>query len=183
MAIFPAPLHAAVVHFPIVLTFAALLLEALARTRRWGSQDGAAMILVVLAALGSVAAVVTGKLAHEEAVVPEAARQLLELHDNLGVLAMIVLLLLAGGRVALARGNLHHGPIGWVYLAALVLTAALFGYQGYLGGRLVYEHGVGTAPTFSAPASSAPAFDEFLLPGQGVLGSSPGGGAGWRRAN
>lgn len=151
MSVLPDPLHPALVHFPIALTFVAFLFEALSRTRRWRSLADAAVFLIVLAALGSVVAFVTGKLAHQEAVVPPAGRQLLEQHESLGVWVMVGLLLLAGARLGLARAGRQHGWPAWLYLGALALAAALVAYQAHLGGLLVYDHGVGTAPSFSAP--------------------------------
>lgn len=146
MSFLPDPLHPAVVHFPMALTLVALFFEALARVPRWRALESGAVVLIVLAALGSVAAVVSGKLAHEEAVVATAARALVEQHDELGLVVMGALLLLAGARVMLARSSRQHAAPGWLYLALLCLAAALVGYQAHLGGRLVYDHGVGTAP-------------------------------------
>ncbi|MEP0774589.1 MAG: DUF2231 domain-containing protein [Acidobacteriota bacterium] len=151
MSVLPDPLHPALVHFPIALIFVALLFEALSRTRRWRALDSAAVFLIVLAAVGSVAAFVTGKLAYEEVVVPPAGRQLLEQHESFGVLVMVGMLLLAGARLLLARGDRHSGPLNWLYLGVLALAAALVTYQAHLGGRLVYDHGVGTAPSLSKP--------------------------------
>ncbi len=156
MSVLPDPLHPAVVHFPIALTFVALLFEALSRTGRWRSLEGAAVFLVVLAAMGSVPAFVTGKLAHEEAVVSPEVRQLLEQHESLGVSVMVGLLLLAGARLVLAWADRHHGWPAWLYLGVLALAAALVAYQAHLGGRLVYDHGVGTAPSFSVPLPPPP---------------------------
>lgn len=156
MSVLPDPLHPALVHFPIALTFVALLFEALSRTRRWRSLEDAAVFLVVLAALGSVVAFVTGKLAHEEAVVPPAGRHLLEQHESLGVWVMVGLLLLAGARLVLAWADRQHGWPAWLYLGALALAAALVAYQAHLGGRLVFDHGVGTVPSFSVPHTLPP---------------------------
>jgi uncharacterized membrane protein len=32
----------------------------------------------------------------------------------------------------------------------------LVGYNGWLGGRIVFDHGVGTAPVQRAPAATTP---------------------------
>jgi uncharacterized membrane protein len=101
---------------------------------------------MALAALGGIAATLSGQLAEEEAVVPKAARALIERHEELGEIAMWALLVLALARVALAWRDAFKGALAWTYLAAALAVAALVGYQGSLGGDLVYRHGVGTAP-------------------------------------
>ena len=153
MSLLPDPLHPAVVHFPIALTFAALLFEAASRAPRWRTLATASLVLIVLAATSAVAAVITGDVAHEEVVVPVAARALLEQHEELGELLAWGLGLLAVARVVLARFGRHDGPLGWLYLVLLGVLCGVVAYQGHLGGRLVYEHGVGTAPLLSAPLS------------------------------
>lgn len=153
MSLLPDPLHPAVVHFPIALTFAALLFEAASRAPRWRTLATASLILLVLAAISAVVAVVTGHVAHEEAVVPVAARSLLEQHEELGELLAWGLALLAVAGAALARSGRRNGLLGWLYLALVCVFCAVMAYQGHLGGRLVYEHGVGTAPLLSAPFS------------------------------
>lgn len=150
MFFIPEPLHPAVVHFPIALTFAALLFELLACLPRLRSLEKAAVLLVALAAVGGVVAFVTGRWAHDEAVVPAAARQLLEQHEDLGLWVMLGLGLLAGVRVGLV--DPRYPALRWGYVVVLAALASMVAYQGWLGGRLVYEHGVGVAPGLGAPS-------------------------------
>ncbi len=153
MSFLPDPLHPAVVHFPVALTFVALLFEVASRVPRWRTLESGSLVLIVLAALGTVAGVVTGHLAHEEAVVPAEARALLEQHEELGLLLGWGLPLLAVARAWLARAGRRYGPLGLLYLALLGVVCGAMAYQGHLGGRLVYDHGVGTAPLLSPPVS------------------------------
>ncbi len=159
MGLLPDPLHPAIVHFPIALTLVALVLELVARHRRARSLEGAAAVLIAMAAAGAVAAVVTGNLAHDEAVVPPAAAALVTRHEEVGEIAMWLLLALAAVRLLLARKGWFRGVVPWAYLAGAALAAAVVGYNGYLGGRMVFEHGLGTAPVQrgAAPAGGAPA--------------------------
>jgi len=146
MNFLPDPLHPAVVHFPIALTLVALLLETLARHPRGRALEPAAAVLVVLAALGSIATVVTGNLAHDAAVVPPAARELVHRHEELGEIAMWALVVLALARLALVRLNRHRGAVAWLYLVLLAGAAGAVSYNGHLGGQMVFRHGVGTDP-------------------------------------
>jgi uncharacterized membrane protein len=159
MDFLPDPLHPAVVHFPIALALVALLLEALARHPRGRPLEPAAVVLVVLSAVGAIVAVVTGDLAHDEAVVPPAARALIGRHEDLGEIAMWALVVLAVARLVLARLGRHRGAAAWLYLVLLAAAAGAVGYNGHLGGQAVFRHGVGTDPVQRsvAPPVMAPA--------------------------
>jgi uncharacterized membrane protein len=146
MDFLPDPLHPAVVHFPIALALVALLFEAALRHPRGRALEPAAVILIVLAALGAVATVVTGNLAHDAAAVPSAARGLIERHEDLGTIAMWALVVLASARLVLARLGRHRGAAAWLYLVLLAGAAGAVGYNGHLGGQVVFRHGVGTDP-------------------------------------
>ncbi len=146
MSFLPDPLHPAVVHFPIALVFVALLFEVLARVRRWRGLETAAALLVVLAALAAVATVLSGSLAADAAVVPRAAAPVLDHHEELGETAMWVLLVLAAVRLLLARMQWYGGWAAWLFLAALAVAVGMVAWNGHLGGELVFDHGVGTAP-------------------------------------
>ena len=159
MDFLPDPLHPAVVHFPIALALVALLFEAIARHPRGRALEPAAVLLVVLAAAGAIAAKVTGDLAHDAAVVPPAARALLGRHEELGEIAMWALVVLAVVRLALARFGRHRGAATWLYLVLLAGAAGAVAYNGHLGGAAVFRHGVGTDPVqrSTVPPVMAPA--------------------------
>jgi uncharacterized membrane protein len=158
MNFLPDPLHPAVVHFPIALALVALLFEAVARHPRGRALEPAAAVLIVLAALGAVVTVVTGNLAHDDAVVPPAARELIGRHEDLGVVAMWALVVLAIARLVLARIGRHRGAAAWLYLVLLAGAAGAVGYNGHLGGQVVFRHGVGTDPVQrSTVPTAAPA--------------------------
>ncbi|HVN77126.1 MAG TPA: DUF2231 domain-containing protein, partial [Thermoanaerobaculaceae bacterium] len=146
MNLLPDPLHPAIVHFPIALSLVAVLVEFVARHRRLRTLEGAAAFLISLAAVASVVAVVTGNAAHDEAVVPPAAAALVTRHEEVGEIAMWLLLALAAARLLLARRGWFRGAVPWIYLAGAALVAATVGYNGYLGGKMVFDHGLGTAP-------------------------------------
>lgn len=146
MAWLPDPLHPAVVHFPIVLTFVALLFELLALSPKLKSLSSASPLLLALAALSSVAAVLSGEAAADAAVIPKAARQLLEQHEELGEKVMYALLILAALRLIFFRLERFSAWVRAVFLVLLLAAAVAVGYNGKLGGELVFQHGVGTFP-------------------------------------
>jgi uncharacterized membrane protein len=145
----PDPLHPAVVHFPIVLTFLLPLaaLGALWYGRRHPGTRGGWLLTVALSAALSPSAwlaVETGERDEEgvERVVPEAA---MERHEE----AAERFLLLSAGVLLIAGAGLLRGRVGAAARLAtaagslgLVVTGALVGHSG---GELVYRHGAAAA--------------------------------------
>jgi uncharacterized membrane protein len=154
MSWIPDPLHPAIVHFAVALTLVALLLELLALHPKLRQLQAGGLALFVLAAASAVLAVVTGHAAHDEAVVPRAARRLLETHEEIGELAMWWLLGVAALRVLLAVRRWYTAWRPWVFLLLAAVGGCLVGYNGWLGGKVVFDHGVGTAPVQRGSASS-----------------------------
>lgn len=145
----PDPLHPAVVHFPIVLTFLLPLVAFLAlwRIRRGAPARSAwAFTVAGAAALSASAwlAVETGESDQEgvERVVAEAP---LESHEE----AAERFLLLTGGVLVLSGAGLMGGRAGT--LARFAATAGAVGLVvagalvGHSGGQLVYRYGAAAA--------------------------------------
>lgn len=147
----PQPLHPAVVHFVVVLPFLALLFEVIALMPKGRQLAPVAPIVLLLAAAAGVAAVLSGESAHDEAVVPPAARALMEQHEELGEKVMIGFIVLAVIRVVLWRIERFAFWVRGLWLLLLLGGAVAVGYNGKLGGELVFHHGVGTQPSFKAP--------------------------------
>ena len=146
----PQPLHPAIVHFPIVLiilgTGAAVLSLVIGRwsIREWTT------VLLVLAALGTMAATWSGgdQAREVRATLSPAVKQLLHNHAEWGettrdfTLASAVLSVIALG--------LQKWPqLALVVRLVLVLVAlgAMWSViqTGSLGGKMVYHQGVGTS--------------------------------------
>lgn len=153
----PDPLHPAVVHFPIVLTFLLPIAVAvgLFRIRRGISVGRAWSAVIVTAAALAIStwvATETGE-AEEEAVEDTVADAPLESHEE----AAERFLLLTGGVFLLAGGGLLPGRLGTA--ARLTATAGALGLVvagtqvGHSGGELVYRHGAAAA--YSAGAGLA----------------------------
>jgi uncharacterized membrane protein len=154
-AMLPDPLHPAVVHFPIVLSF---LLPVAALAAIWRIRHGApvlrawAVSTAVAAALtvSTWVSVRTGE-ADEERIEDVVPASQLDAHEEAAerflVLSVIVL--------AVTGVGLLGGPAGSVArlssalgATALVAAGALVGHSG---GQLVYRHGAAAAYTAQAP--------------------------------
>jgi uncharacterized membrane protein len=151
-------IHPALVHLPIALAPAALAVEAAgsatgdAGTRRVGRW------LSVAAAVAVVPAAIAGLVAQGSIRRRGQAHRMLITHRNLNALVTLALTALGVSRL---RGNKAE-PLYFVGATAAVGTMV---YTGYLGGKLVYEHGLGVvpagtvehgrAPTLTSPATAA----------------------------
>lgn len=125
-------LHNAIVHFPIVLAYGALVLAL------WGLRDRRARTelrwVLLVGALFAVLAYFTGERAEERAEARGIAEQLLELHERGGILtaALFVLSALLAWAESFARGLRH------LALVSVLLLSASVTYTGYLGGQIAH---------------------------------------------
>jgi hypothetical protein len=92
-----------------------------------------------VAAASAAISAVTGLIAQEEAQVSGEAADLLVTHRNLNVSLTAVSALMAVWR----WGRREPGA---GYLASASPGSGAMGYSAYLGGKMVYEHGVGVKP-------------------------------------
>lgn len=162
-------LHPSLVHFPLVLLPASLLLDALgcALDRRSLRRAGARLMPVAAA---SAAATAAAGLAAERAVqVPPAARPVLTTHRNLN-LALVGL----AAALAVVRSRRERPGVG--YLAAGLAGVAAMGYTAWLGGHMVYRHGVGVEPAGGVRSPPSPEVRWESV--RDVLGGATEAGAG-----
>jgi uncharacterized membrane protein len=145
----PDPLHAAVVHFPVVLAMLLPLIAvvALLAIRRGGSIRqwwGITLAVMLGLAASSFAAVRTGE-AEEDRVERVVGEQPLHSHEEAGERFLI----LAGALLVLGAAGLLPKRAGAAF--RLIGTAAAVGVMaagwqvGHTGGELVYRYGAAAA--------------------------------------
>ena len=150
MAIHLQEMHPALVHLPIALLPLAVGADMA------GSVTGSDSVLsfgqkaICIAAAGAVASAVTGLIAGEEVNVKGASQDMLITHRNLNFIATVV----ATG-MAIWRVN-HRKPTA-AYLGIGAVGVGILAYTAYLGGKLVYDVGVGVEPAHGVYRSDAPA--------------------------
>jgi hypothetical protein len=105
---------------------------------------------ICIAAAGAVASAVTGLIAGEEGNVEGASQDMLITHRNLNFIATVV-----ASSMALWRVN-HRKPNA-AYLGVGAGGVGVLAYTAYLGGKLVYDVGVGVEPAHGVYRSDAPA--------------------------
>lgn len=134
-------IHPITVHFPIALLTAAFVVEMLALLFRKPFWHRIALWNLGLGAAGAVAAVLSGRQAMAVAKHSMEIHEVMELHERMGYGVLIGSSLLLAGRVLL-RDSL--GPRSrWAAWLLLGLVCAGMAFGAHLGGRMVYEFGVG----------------------------------------
>lgn len=148
---FDLPVHPMVVHFPIALLAAGFVFELAGMLLRRQWLGHAALLLLVLGALGAVAAARTGEAAEESILETPAIEEVLEEHEDGGKLTMWAFLGLAALRAVLAWLKRFTAPVGWIFLVLWAAGLALLYETAHHGGQLVYTHGAGVS-VISAPS-------------------------------
>ncbi len=140
---FLGPFHPVIVHTPIAMLIFSAVFALVGRLfdREWLRK--ASVVMLVFGFVGAFFAVQSGKPAHKvpenEQGVPEDA---IDTHAMFGERVMY----LAGGAlVALGIGSRLQGNaaqvLAGIALILQLLAAGSVGYTGFLGGKLVFEHG------------------------------------------
>lgn len=148
-------LHPAVVHLPLAALPFAIGADLMgeASDDPWWREAGRRGIAAT--ALSGALAGITGLIAQEEVNVEGESMEMLITHRNLNLL-----LTLTAGAMAFWRARRESPTPG--YLALGVAGIVGMTYTAYLGGKLVYHHGVGVAPAGGQYRDDAPE----LVPGE-----------------
>ncbi|MBI3616498.1 MAG: DUF2231 domain-containing protein [Candidatus Omnitrophica bacterium] len=134
-------IHPITVHFPVALLITAFFVETLALLAGKPNWHRVALWTLTLGALAAAAAVWTGRQAMAAAKHSFEIYQVMELHENLGYVVLSLAVLVAGWRLW-ARDRLSVKS-RWIAWALLGSACGIMAFSAHLGGRLVYEFGVG----------------------------------------
>ena len=137
-------LHPIVVHFPIALLVAALLVDILSLIWR-KSLTVTALVLYVLGALGAAGGYLSGRAAADTVMVSGSANVVLATHADWATVVLWFFAAYALIRLILAWMMHRRYSLGLHVVMMLIAGAGLFVLYKTAdnGARLVYEHGVG----------------------------------------
>lgn len=135
--------HPIFVHFPIALLVSAFAIETLALFFKKPAWHRFSLIHLILGTLGAVGAVLTGRQAAVLAKHSFEIHEVMERHESVGYIVLSLAVLLLGWRV-MTQDRLT-GRTRWVAWGLLGLICGIMAFGAHLGGRLVYEYGVGGA--------------------------------------
>jgi len=150
-------LHPMLVHFPIALLIIGFLtdLAGLIIKRELLSQTG--FYLLILGALGTVAAFMSGEQAGDGIAEQGLLKQAIEQHEEAADLTVWLVTVTAGIRIILVLMKRYTGilkALALVLFFACVLSVAR---TGYYGGKLVYEHAAGVQFNLGTDFNTDPA--------------------------
>lgn len=133
--------HPMLVHFPIALLMAAFLVETLALLFRRSGWHAVSFWCLGLGTLGALAAVLSGRQAMAVAKHSMEIYRIMELHERAGYGVLALAVFVTGWRLV-KRDQLKPRTrrLLWVLMAA---ACGLMAFGATLGGRMVYEFGVG----------------------------------------
>jgi uncharacterized membrane protein len=134
-------LHAALNDLPPALLPISVLFDLLGLVFKRESLKAAGFWTLVVGALGTAAAVVSGLLAEDAVQHSEQAHEIMETHETLALVVLAIFGLLAIWRIA--RRGVWRDREQPFALAAGVIGVALVVYAASLGGKLVFDHGLG----------------------------------------
>lgn len=128
--------HPSLVHFPIALLPVSVGADVAGRATGNRGLLETARYTIGIAAVGAVLAGVSGLVAQEEVKAEGETMDMLITHRNLNIGATIL-----AGAMAIWRSRRYRPSLG--YLGIGLAGAGALAYSAYLGGTLVYKHGVG----------------------------------------
>ena len=134
------PLHPLLVHFPIALLVTAFVADVSFALTALVSLRDAGWWMLFAAAVSGVGTVLAGVFDMSRAELGEEVHPRVHRHMWVGIALSVLMALLAAWRWVFF--NDPSTPLSSIYLDAAFLVVALAGFQGWLGGELVYTHGV-----------------------------------------
>lgn len=144
------PFHPQLVHFPIafiILSFIFDLVGTLRNSKKWSQFGGFILLLAVMTAF---VALQSGESA-EETLKPMTTvlHEAVEEHEELASTTFFFVLLLGIARGWLQVKGLFDSWLRWGYVLLMGIAVFMILRVGYLGGKLVYQHGAGVSRTDS----------------------------------
>jgi uncharacterized membrane protein len=137
-----APFHPRFVHFAIALCVVGAVFVALGLLRQRERWIGYGQINLLIGWAGVMIAVATGLIDQSAAPDDAAVQAVINQHITAGI-ALLIAVGLALYWPLRNKRLFSEGRGRWGFLALLVVIVALVAIEGWLGGKLVYQYGVG----------------------------------------
>lgn len=137
------PWHPIAVHFPIALLLLGVLVDLAGVITKKEWLGRAALLMLIVGALGTFVAVRTGHAAEEAVIETPAIEETLDAHEDSGEWTMWFFVAIAAVRAGLTWWRKITPAMQWIFIAAWLAGAAMLLRTAYFGGELVYRHGAG----------------------------------------
>lgn len=153
-------LHPMIVHFPIALLIVGFLFEIAGAITKRESFTQTGFYLLILGALGVIAAFITGSQAGSGITEEGALKQALENHEEAATLTIWIVSIAVAFRIALVLLKKFKGVLKMVSLALFLIAVLAIARTGYYGGELVYKHAAGVQLDLGLGVNSTEAEDD-----------------------
>jgi uncharacterized membrane protein len=148
-------LHPPCSGMPLAFVILLVVVEVMALCRPLMPVRGIRAVVVAACMLATLVAFLTGYQASSgTSELSEVQKEVLSIHHSLGKLLLCNVVLLGTWCFVLAVAKERLRTWRALYLLALVIQLTLTAWVGFLGGELVFRHGVGLYRGASAPPSS-----------------------------
>lgn len=152
------PVHPILVHFPIALLVTSVVSDGIYFFTSAETLRHAGWWMLLAAAVAGIATVAAGLFDMSRATLDEAVHESVHRHMWIGIALFVVICGLTFWRWTFYSDPAK--PLSPIYLDFGLLGVALAAFQGWLGGELVYSHGVFVKqqePKSTADGKKAPA--------------------------
>jgi uncharacterized membrane protein len=137
------PLHPAIVHVPIALWVGSLVMDILTLCNVGGNALVRTSFVAILFGLLSTAIVIPAGIAEWTQIKREKPAWKLALYHML--LNVLVAILLVISLILRLGDNFHADQVPMIPFTLNCLANIVLGVSGYIGGRMVYDHGIAVA--------------------------------------
>nr|WP_321358721.1 DUF2231 domain-containing protein [uncultured Draconibacterium sp.] len=134
--------HALIIHFPIALLLVGFFSEIMGLISKKEMFKFAASLLLILGALGAIAAFVSGNMAGE-GIEEGPLKQPIQRHELAATVTLWLAIVTAVFRVATYYFKISRSWVKWAFIILFTALAGSVATTGYYGGQLVYKHAAG----------------------------------------
>lgn len=134
--------HAMIIHFPVALLLAGFFSEVLGLITKKDFFKNVAIFLLLLGALGAIAAYVSGNMAGE-GIEEGPLKEPLERHELAASITLWLAIIASLFRVITFYFKYNRSWVNWAFIILFAALAGSVATTGYYGGQLVYKHAAG----------------------------------------
>jgi uncharacterized membrane protein len=137
--------HPKMVNFAVALIPVALICEIIWLVTKKEIFREVARWNIIFGAVAAILSLATGLIAEESITHTRAAHDILDLHETVGYITLVISVLLLAWR--LLKSGQWYRRFPKLFLVLLIAGTISISVGGYLGGKLVFDYGTGVNPS------------------------------------
>jgi uncharacterized membrane protein len=136
-------IHPMIVHFPIALLIVGFVFDIISLFFKKDFFSWAGFTLLVLGAIGTIAALLSGNLAGSGITEEGMLKQALEIHESAAELTIWLVSIAALFRIVIVYLKKYSGALKALSMVLFLASVLAIARTGYYGGELVFKHAAG----------------------------------------